>query len=305
MFELGNVFRRVRSIFATRITFGMLLNHVIQGSVCCAVGIALAISGGLLLLVAAGVSVAAASTLFWCSSACLIVGAAMIGYHLFSRVPAPRKIREENQSPPRVLQMPSPTTPLAQPRNEHANVFQSRFQDTDVTTIPWFDVGMANNGGRCFGNTALQSLFHMPNFRGLVYLTVKLVPNVEEIYPIMWTIFETMQYLQCERSAALPLTKIERLLDLVNNGKYAHKCSDARSFAWELLMDLSCEFARTDKLESFQARIADGSAKPTQSELELLSRLHIFPPGWGEAIAAQIREHGTSDTFNFFDCILC
>jgi hypothetical protein len=159
--------------------------------------------------------------------------------------------------------------------------FKSNFQNVDVTIIPWLNVGTANNGGRCFANTALQSLFHNLDFRNLIYIIIKLAPNAREVYPIIWAIFEIMQHMQCNPTSSLPQQTIEALLRLVDatvgNGApfFITGTHDAEKFASALCDALSNDFSPESKFDSLTDRIDNSYMLLTKSESEALARLHI------------------------------
>jgi hypothetical protein len=248
----------------------------------------------------------------------------MVGYHLFSQSPrqetlppvrstaesdphppvaTPAQNPPKNDPPPPVVlsaQTPEPAPaviPVLAPepapipsgawtREQVAAAFESKFKDVDATTIPWSNVGMANNGARCFANTALQSLFHMPDFRNLIYLIIKLVPNAQNTYPIVWSVFEIMRHMQCNPTSSLPKSMIEKLLQLVDGAVgprtpfFITGTHDAEAFMIALCDALSNDFSPVNKFEFFMDRISKSDTLLMESESTTLARLRISSGSW-------------------------
>jgi hypothetical protein len=278
-----------------RITLRSLLDHVVLGSIFCVTGAAIATFSGLVLsgVIALPMIAPLALPILSCSRICFAGGTAMVGCHFFWRTlrrkppPHERQSAESDHPPPNVIpaQTPDPAPIFSDgwTHEQIAAAFESKFKDVDVTTMPWLEVGLPNNGGRCFANTALQSLFHMPDFRSLIYLIIKLVPNAKEIYPLAWCTYKIMWHIQCNPTIPLPQAIIKLLLRSADKmhmegvSFFVAGQHDAQAFLCTLLGGMSDYFGKKDKFKSFEKHITNGGVTLMEAELAVLDRLYIFP----------------------------
>ncbi|MDR1457167.1 MAG: ubiquitin carboxyl-terminal hydrolase [Puniceicoccales bacterium] len=269
----------------TRVTLQMLLDHVILGCIFCAGSTAGIIFSGLVALeiITMPVLIPLALPILACFGVCFACGAGMIIYHIFARVPekkiSPGKVVAKGEQPESAPLISSGLASASSVPAALGEAFGTKFKDIDVTTVPWINIGIPNPSSFCFASTALQSLFQMPHFRTLIYLIVKLTPDVEQVHPVIFATFEIMRCMQLGPPASVP-ERVYALLKLIDGRCdiiFAGALHDSRDFTFYFLDELSNDFYRDDTFVPFVKRISDAERPLSEAESATLECLHIPP----------------------------